>query len=246
MNPEWYKQTFNRPAYLRLYEMIERAAAVSEAAAAVSLLQLRRGARVLDLACGYGRHVVELQRLGVRAFGVDLSELFLAHAAHSAIERQLPRCYVRSNLRSLPFYECFDAAFNFFLSFGYLDDEGNLQVLRECLKALRPGGRLLLDTWNVAEVIAHLRPKVVERRDDGVITERSRWVEASGRLEWSVSVRFRDGSRDKWEHSVRAYPPRELRAMLRKAGFHDIKMLGDWNGSEFTRQSPRLIVVAEK
>lgn len=246
MNPEWYKQTFNRPGYLRLYESIERAAAVGEATAAASLLQLKPGARVLDLACGYGRHVVELTQLGMQAFGADLSELFLGRASAYSLEQHLPLRYVRADLRALPFHDCFDAAISFFLSFGYLDEAANAAVMREFAKVLRPGGRLLIDTWNAAEVIAHLRPKVVERRDDAVVTERSRYLEGSKRLEWSVSVRFRDDSREEWEHSVRAYSAKELRAMLRAAGFRQIVALGDWNRARFTSGSPRLVMMAER
>ncbi len=242
-HPRWFENIYNRPVYLRLYEEIERGTAAAEACAAARLLDLQAGERVLDLACGYGRHVAELERLGFRAFGVDLSAFFLNRAAAYAAENRLSCRYVRAGFAALPFGPSFAAATSFFLSFGYLADQENALVLAQFAAVLRPTGRLLMDTWNAERVIAGLQPKIVEEREDAVITERSRYVAATRRVEWWSDARFRDGSRERWGQSVRAYTPAELRGLFHAAGFKRVRLFGDWDGSGFAADSPRLLLL---
>lgn len=241
---DWYRDIYSRPVYLRLYEPVDRPNAPAEARAAARLLNLRPGERVLDVACGFGRHVAELDRLGFITTGLDLSELLLARAGSYASEHRLPARYVRADIRALPFRRSFDAAVNFFLSFGYLSDDENQATLTEIATALRPGGRFLLDTWNAAQVIAALQPRVVEEREDVTVVEKSRYVAATRRIEWHDEARFRDGSREKWSQSIRAYLPAEWSEILGRAGFTGIEMFGDWDGSAFNDKSPRLILLA--
>lgn len=203
---------------------------------------MRAGERVLDLACGYGRHVAELERLGVRAFGIDLSDFLLRRGLEYGLVGRL----VRADLRALPFHAVFDAAASFFLSFGYLADQENARILAGFAAALRPGGRLLIDTWNAARTIAELQPEMVEEREDAIITERSRYNSRTRRVEWTTEVRFRGGDSASWSQSVRAYAPAELDTLLRAAGFTAIRMLGDWDGRPFWEGAPRLVVLADK
>ncbi len=225
---------------------MDRETAGREARSAVRLLGIRPPASVLDVACGFGRHVAELDRLGFRAAGFDLSELLLKRAVEYARHDSLPANYICSDFRALPFHRCFDAAVNFFLSFGYLSDSDNLAALKQVAGALRPGAPFLLDTWNAGQVIAALQPRIVEEREDVVIVERSRYVPASRRIEWSNEARFRTGEREKWRQSIRAYTPAEWRELFHAAGFVRPRLLGDWDGAPFGPASPRLILLARK
>lgn len=242
----WYRGIYSRPVYLRLYESIDRETAGREARSAVRLLGIRRPASVLDVACGFGRHVAELGRLGFRAAGFDLSQLLLNRAVKFARDQRQPANYVCADLRALPFCCAFDAAINFFLSFGYLSDRENLAALKEVAGALRPGAPFLLDTWNAAQVIASLQPRIVEEREDVVIVERSRYLPRTRRIEWSNEARFHTGERKTWRQSIRAYTPDEWRELFRAAGFVAVRLRGDWDGASFRPACPRLIIVARK
>jgi SAM-dependent methyltransferase len=106
------------------------------------LLELPAGAEVLDAPCGHGRIANRVAGRGWRVAGLDSSRLFLDIArerAPSGVE------YVEGDLRDMPFEGQFDAAINWFSSFGYFDDEGNRRVLAGFRRALKPGGRLLIE-----------------------------------------------------------------------------------------------------
>jgi 2-polyprenyl-3-methyl-5-hydroxy-6-metoxy-1,4-benzoquinol methylase len=204
----------------------------------VGLLELDEGAQILDCPCGHGRISNVLAARGFRVSGIDASETFLAHARADAEASGVEVEYVRGDMRALPWHEHFDALINWFTSFGYFSDEQNKAVLRQFHDALRPGGRLVLDTQNVTRTLLHPRPQ--------------HWVERDGDLmldEWELDLehaRFvtertivRSGATRKTHFVIRWFTVPELRAWLEEAGFENVRAPG--LGLE-----TRLVVVADR
>lgn len=105
-------------------------------------LRLPPGARILDVACGYGRHAGELSRRGFRVVGVDVSRAMLAEARRRFRHGPL---FVRQDMRRIAFRGEFDAVVSLYTSFGYFTPAQNEAALRRMARALRPGGRMLID-----------------------------------------------------------------------------------------------------
>ena len=115
-------------------------------------LELEPGARVLDVACGHGRHSLELARRGFRVTGVDLSPRSIELAREAAASEGLDDAtFVERDARELDFDGGFDGAINLFTSvLGYFDEEAeNRRVVEAVARALRPGGSFLVDTINL-------------------------------------------------------------------------------------------------
>jgi SAM-dependent methyltransferase len=113
----------------------------AEALGAASLAELEPGAEVLDCPTGFGRHALVLAEEGYRVTGLDRSETLLAEAVRRRGETEWPR-FVRGDYRELPFEDAsFDAVLNLFSSLGYLGRDGDLGVLREFRRVLRPAVR---------------------------------------------------------------------------------------------------------
>lgn len=230
----WYETAF-RKEYLDLYYRRDEESAKGEAAFAASAMGLPKGARVLDVGCGAGRHARALRALGQRPVGVDLSRDLLAEA------REIAR--VRADMRALPFDGGFDAATSFFTSFGYFDEADNRAVLRAIAAALRPGGVFLLDFLNATAVLAHLVPESEEVRNGRTYRIRRR-IEG-GRVLKEVLVQD-EGLTMRYEESVRLYLHNDLVTMLRAAGLNPVASYGDFDGSDYTTDAPRCILVARK
>ena len=226
----WY-ETAIRKEYLDLYYNRNDAAAKGEAEFAAKALGLQQGSRVLDVACGAGRHARAMTGLGHHVVGIDLSRDLLAQANDVSI--------ARADMRALPFYGSFDAATSFFTSFGYFDDDGNQATLDAVAGALRPRGVFLLDFLNAAAVAAHLVEKSEEERGGETFLIR-RSIEG-GRVLKEVSGK--DGS---YVESVRLYTHVELVGRLRAAGLNPVACYGDFDGRDYTTDSPRCIMVARK
>jgi SAM-dependent methyltransferase len=237
---EWFESWFGEE-YAALYPHRND----SEAERAVALIANTLGARpvnrVLDLACGSGRHA---RYLGARWWtsGVDLSEVMLRLARKDNVPARL----VRADIRDLPYRDAsFDLIVNLFTSFGYFEtDAEHEQVIFDVARLINPGGTFVLDFFNVAEIKRNLEPydddasiggrQVVQRRE---ITPDGRFV--------VKHIAIRNEEKEFIER-VRLFTKDELVAMLIRAGFSVEESYGDYNGETFTDISPRVILFARR
>jgi SAM-dependent methyltransferase len=129
--------------------------APAEAEFIVEELALRPGQLILDVACGLGRHAIELAAKGLRVVGVDLAAPFLQEAARAARVRGLRLPLVRADARSLPFRGQADAVISIWISAltEMPNDVEELRIVRSLAGALKPGGRILLTTWNAFRAV---------------------------------------------------------------------------------------------
>lgn len=197
--------------------------------------------RVLDLACGSGRHSAALRRRGLRTFGVDLSLVLLAHPPRIAA--------AQGDMRRLPFRgESFDWVLNFFTSFGYFEREReNFEVLEEIVRVLRPSGRFLIDFLNRDHALRDLRARET-RQIAGRRVDIERWYdEASRRINKRMRLVGDGGGVRTYLESVRAYGHDEVTIGLRWAGLETEAVYGSFAGEPYARDtSERLIIVGHR
>jgi len=230
----WYETAF-RKEYADLYYRRNDEAAAGEAKFAAAALGLKPSSRVLDVACGAGRHARALHAMGHRVVGCDLSRDLLAHAAGTT--------RVRADMRALPFRGSFDAATSFFTSFGYFEEQGNRATMASIAGALRPGGVFLLDFLNATAVMAHLVPESAEEREGRTYRIRRRIEE--GRVLKDVVIE-EAGLRMSYTESVRLYLHNDLVSLLARSGLNPVASYGDFDGRDYTSDAPRCILVAAK
>ena len=233
--------------YLRLYQFPDERTNPEVAFVAAELCgRIPANGRVLDLACGQGRHAIPLAQEGFRVVGVDYQQHLLRKARRAAREAGVDVPFVRGDMRCLPFAGVFDAVACLFTAFGYFSDAENARVLGEIARALRPGGWLLLDVANRDALLRSMQRHSWKRLPDGalVISEWT-WDVASGRYtHWQQLLDDR-GSRC-YTHTVRVYTCTELTAMLRDAGLTVTDRHGGFRGEALTLEAPRMILIARK
>ena len=211
---EWWEEAF-RADYLRVYpHRDDREAAREVEDLFFGLIEVEPGSRVLDLACGAGRHLRALEAKGLHPVGADFSADLLAEARRSGA-KELVRC----DMRVLPFQAGeFSVVSMFFNSFGYFKtDEEDASVLREVARVLISGGWLHLELMNPAAVARHLIPRSEITRDGVEILEERSLDEDGRKVRKRVTLR-RDGGVRSWTEVVRLYSDSEVLKMARSAG----------------------------
>jgi SAM-dependent methyltransferase len=244
---EWFEQWFGEE-YHALYPHRDDEDARRAVALIQSVISWRPGDRILDLACGPGRHAAELERLGGHVVGFDLSRAMLRRA-HDRMGARL----VRGDMRALPFRDgSFALAVNLFTSFGYfLDDAEHRLVVRQVAAALAPGGHFVLDYLNAEQVrrTIQLSEQAKGRAGGGTSERRSgprviRRIDSDGRFVIK-EIELRGRARS-FQERVRLYAADDLEALLAGAGLRVVARFGDYDAGAPGPNAPRVILVAAR
>ncbi len=234
-------ERFFREAWPTISQEVE-SADDPEAAVAwiVANTKLPERGRVLDAPCGFGRHSVAFARRGYQVTGVDFSETELQRARAAAAAAGVPLTCICQDMRDMEFSGEFDLAVNLFSSIGYFSDDEDRMLLDRFWRALAPGGTFVLDTRNRDHFVRHVTPEEVIA---GIRIEQTFDPETSRvRGVWTRV----DGGALIGETEFRLYSAHELRAMLRPERWRRVDLQGGLDGSPFTLDSPRLVLIAYK
>jgi SAM-dependent methyltransferase len=193
-----------------------------EAEVIASLLGLGPGQRVLDLACGHGRHARLLSPRVEALWGVDRSGPYLAQAAASAPGVRL----IQADLRALPFAAgAFDAIYSWYASLFMFDDPGNAAALAELARVLRPGGRALVHHGNPLRLERAPREHVRRHLPDGTVVEEDAAFDAATGVERAERRMLRPGGAVLAGTAfLRYYRPAEWGPLARSAGLRIVEL----------------------
>lgn len=242
MKHEWFKDWFNSPYYHILYKDRDDKEAKKFLKNLSTLLQLQPGDRVLDLACGKGRHSIYLSKKGCRVTGLDLSPENIEQA--KSFETPDLTFAVHDMRETYPGGK-FDFVLNLFTSFGYFENtEDNRRVLKSVHQMLVPGGIFVIDFLNAENVIRDLVAEE-EKTVEGITFQIRRAVAGKMIIK---DIWFNDMGRDyHFTEKVQALTLKDFRELLAESGFEIIYTFGDYNLNPFrSAQSPRLILAGRK
>jgi SAM-dependent methyltransferase len=234
---EWFEEWFGEE-YLLLYPHRDD----TEAERAVDLIlrtvPFQQGWRVLDVACGAGRHARALQSAGARCTGIDLS-MTLLRLARQVTSAPL----VRADMRLLPIRPgSMDLTVNLFTSFGYFErDSEHTAALDEMIATVRTGGWFVIDFLNPAAVRRQLVPEETFEIAGSTVRV-SRSVSPDGRY---VCKNIRGAEGRHFRERVRLFEPEQMMGMLEAGGVTVRFRFGDYDAAPLTSSSPRTILVGQ-
>jgi SAM-dependent methyltransferase len=266
---DWTRKLFDR-AYLKTEgSAFPKELTRHECRLAVQLLELKPSDQILDLACGHGRHSLELAKQGFENItGLDFSSAAIEQARADAVGTNTK--FVLGDMRILIFEHEFDAVYSFYNSIFYWDDQTHMSIFQGIYRALKPGGRFLLDSHNPFFIV-HNRLMQQHRVFGRMLALRQQWGKWSAWLRHSIRNREK---RRTWHKTIGQFDPKtgvmrgikhmhtgselesypleirfytftEVKKLLEQAGF-EVEKVVSHGGSTFKDSSPRFVVVALK
>ncbi len=234
----WFASWFDTPYYHILYKDRNYREAQIFMDNLTHYLNLPEKAKVLDLACGKGRHSIYLNQLGFNVIGADLSENSIAEANKNLNEN----LHFEVHDMREPFEGKFDAIFNLFTSFGYFEnDDDDLKTLISIKESLTDYGFAVIDFMNVNQVISNLVTNEI-KTVDGIDFHIKRYVKDNHIFK---EIDFDDqGQKFHFTEKVKALTLENFQEMMQNAGIFLLDIFGDYKLKKYHKStSERLIMI---
>jgi len=234
----WYASWFDSPYYHILYKDRDYEEAQLFMDNITNYLNLPEDAKILDLACGKGRHSIYLNQLGYNVTGADLSE----NSIEQAKQHENDTLHFEVHDMREPFEQKFDAIFNLFTSFGYFEHESdNVKTLKAICESLTEYGFGVIDFMNVKHVIDNIVPEEV-KTVDGIVFNIKRYVIDNYIYK---DIIFEDkGEHFHFTEKVKALTLQDFETMMEEAGIYLLDTFGDYKLRKFFKnESERLIMI---
>jgi len=245
---DWFESFFVEGRYAEQLERVSVEQTEREVDFMSEVLDLPDGARILDLCCGVGRHAVALAARGYRVAGLDLDGGALEKAKDRAREAGVEIVWHQADMRDIPYEGALDAVISWFSSWGYYEtDEEDAAVLAAAARALKAGGRFLLEVANREAAFCRFREREWHEEPDGTLVLRRRELDLSASRDCVTELVIHpDGRRSERWRRVRRYSLTELSRMLNEVGLAVEHTWGGSDGSPYGLTSRRLVVLAGK
>ena len=244
MQQPWFKDWFNSPYYHQLYFNRDKTEAAAFIDKLIGYLTPENGSRMLDVACGKGRHSMQLAQKGFDVTGIDLS----ADSIHEALKTETDHLHFYQHDMRLPFWiRYFDYAFNFFTSFGYFRTQREHDNAIHCIAtALKPGGMFVMDYLNVHYSEDHTIHNM-EKEIEGVNYVITKWYDEH---HFYKKIIVEDETLNEplvYTEKVAKFSLGDFTDMFAYQGLQIQEVFGDYDFNSYhVKKSPRLIMIAKK
>ncbi|NHJ13210.1 MAG: class I SAM-dependent methyltransferase [Candidatus Thorarchaeota archaeon] len=221
----------------------------------IEVLGLKKGNRVLDIACGAGDQDIIFAKRKLKVSGFDLSSTLIKVAKEKARTAGVEVDFYTGDMRTMSTDSPFDAAVILSHSFGFFDHEENLKVLEGSFGVLSEGGRLLLDLMNPYNLPRFY--KTWTSMEGGYLLNEPHSIDATAGVLRGRPATFIDTensmivemSGDAMSNNdIRMYTSHEIQSMLHDVGFRKTEFYGQNKlpRMPYAANSERMVVIATR
>jgi SAM-dependent methyltransferase len=213
-----------------------------------SFLKYPSGAEILDLACGAGRLSYAMTRLKFKVTGLEYNNGLVHYCRTKAKKENLDTEFIKGDMRVIPFENKFDFVLSFNHSFGYFNDAENITVISEVYKALKKGGRFLIDLANKESMLRGFDEHVRRwfKRKNKYYLMRREFDVLTDRFDSYIHVVGDEIEKRDYVASIRYYSYPEMKRILLDAGFRILEVYGSFDRTPYVLGCQRMIILAEK
>ena len=221
----------------------------------IEVLGLKKGAEILDIACGAGDHSIEFAKRGLKVTAFDLAQSLIDVAKERAKEEMAGINFFAGDMRDMSFESQFNGAVLLSHSFGFFNHEENKRVLESAYAALKDDGCLLLDLMNPYNLPKF--QKTWTQLEGGFLLNEPHVLDAPAGVLTGRPAMFIDTENDRIvlmdqdaleNNDIRMYTALEIREMLKEIGFSKIELYGQHYLPRlpYAANSERMVVIAHR
>lgn len=239
---DWFKKWFSSDEYLRVYAHRNKKDAENLINLILKNVSIPHNAKILDAACGAGRHSILLSQMGYNVTAFDLSKSLLKIGMQNCCELKTDVKFVCADIRNAHFKSHFNLVLNMFTSFGYFQtDSENFRFFVNARSFLSEGGFIVVDYFNKEFLTRNLISETKKVINKNTIIER-REIK-NGFVIKDILIR-KDGEEKLFHEMVKLYSYEDIMSKFIQFGYRPTKIFGDYDGNEFAKDSSeRLIVI---
>ena len=233
---------FDSPYYHILYKNRDEKEAQNFINKLTNYLKINKESKIIDIACGKGRHAMYFNQIGYNVVGIDLSKNSIEHA--KTYENETLKFFIH-DMRCVFKRNEFHIATNLFTSFGYFDNKkDNQRSINAMASNLKKNGILIIDFMNVNKIISNL-----------ILSEKKQIQNINFSITKKIENNFiiknivfhHKGKKNQFQEKVRAINLKEFSSLINKAKLKIINIFGSYNLEEFNLEtSNRLILICKK
>lgn len=234
---EWFQSWFNQ-TYTQLYQHRDEAEAARQVNHLFHQLALPKQAKILDLACGSGRHLKELKKKFSQVVGLDLSWALLTQ-----VESPLR---IRADMRFLPLkWKSFDVVTLFFSSFGYFSQRAeHVAVIKQIAHILGDRGYLYLDIHNKSYTLQNLVESDEKQFDWAKVSQVRKFQNPY--LTKTITIHRVEGQTETYQERMHLFEQKEIEDLV-SPYFKVLAIWGNEQGDIYQPgESPRMIFLLKK
>lgn len=245
---DWYKEGWNLD--IKMQSWVEDTS--NQVDFKIQTMKLTGDERILDLACGYGRHCLEFARRGFRVVGVDITEAFIEDARKEACKSNLAAEFILSDIRQVDFNQEFDIVLNMADgAIGYLEnDKENLKIFNLIEKALKPGGKHFMDIMSADYADNHFPCKFWDAGEHGLTLSQFEWDRERKILLYGQNDIMYQSILKKPSFNqgnpTRLYHAGEIDEIMHQRGMQVVEKYGKFNGTPASSDEMQMLVFSQK
>jgi len=218
-----------------------------EADFVMEVANLKKGDRVLDIMCGYGRHAIELAKKELTITAVDNLKDYVEEIKNTAKEQALAIEPILSGALQVKLYGLYDAAICMGNSFAFFNKEDAVFLLKKISSHLKPGGILIINSWMIAEIaIKHFRARDWIHVNDYKYLLDYKFLFQPNRIESEQTILAKDGSTEVIKGIDYIFSLDQLEEMFQEAGLTTQGLYGSPRKKKFAIGDNRIYIVVEK
>ncbi len=241
MIKEWYKDWFSSKDYLDVYRHRNSEDTERLVNLILSNVNPKPDAKILDAACGAGRHAIMLAKRGFNVTAFDLSKTLLEIGIDQSKNQNLTINFLNSDIRTFATDEKYDLVLSLFTSFGYFEsDDENFIFPQNAYNMMNENGYYVLDYFNKNFVEQNLIEESERKVNEKEIIE-NRFIE-NDRVIKRISIK-EENKNNEYIESVKLYSFEQLEERFKSIGYKVFKVYGDYLGNLFNNESSERCII---